>query len=141
MRVLCLALSASLMAWSAQADVNIAGQWTFQADVENDCDFGGTAYLEKVGEGRYEGELTAQQSCPTLPEDYLVRQSCEATEIGNQLSVRCQIVEFVNGFASEFYFPDNFTLTVQSSARMHGALVSAGRARPAEWVRDEGGIS
>ncbi len=140
MRTFCLLLCTSLLACPAMAEANIAGQWTFRANLAADCDFGGTAALEKVSEGKYRGELTAQQSCPSLPEDYLVRQECEATKLGNQLSVRCRIVEFVNGFGSDFYYPDNFTLTIESSDRMHGALVSAGGVRPAEWVRDEGGI-
>ncbi|MEM9571662.1 MAG: hypothetical protein AAF996_09355 [Pseudomonadota bacterium] len=141
MRTLALATCASLMTLPAMADANVAGHWSFEANVEADCTFGGTAHLEKTGENRFKGELTARQSCPLLPEDYLVRQDCDASQLGNQLSVRCRIVEFVNGFESEFYYPDNFTLTIESSARMHGALVSAGRAVPAQWVRDEGGIS
>ncbi|MEL7030953.1 MAG: hypothetical protein AAGL97_06905 [Pseudomonadota bacterium] len=141
MRTLALALCTSLLTLPAMADANIAGHWTFEANVEADCTFGGTAHLERTSDDRFVGELTARQSCPLLPEDYLVRQDCEASQLGNQLSVRCRIVEFINGFESEFYYPDNFTLTIESSARMHGALVSAGRARPAEWIRDEGGIS
>lgn len=141
MRTFVMVLCASLMTLPAMADVNIAGHWTFEANVEADCTFGGTAHLERTSDNRFTGELTARQSCPLLPEDYLVRQDCEASQIGNQLSVRCRIVEFINGFQSEFYYPDNFTLTIESSTRMHGALVSAGPARPAEWIRDEGGIS
>ncbi|MEO1553371.1 MAG: hypothetical protein AAFR82_05505 [Pseudomonadota bacterium] len=141
MRALALIVTASLMAMPAMADANIAGHWTFEANVEADCTFGGTAHLERTSDTRFKGELTARQSCSLLEEDYLVRQDCEASQLGNQLSVRCRIVEFINGFESEFYFPDNFTLTIESSTRMHGALVSAGRARPAEWIRDEGGIS
>lgn len=141
MRLIALALIAGFIPWIATAEANIAGHWTFQAVMENDCSFGGTAHLEKTGDSRFSGEVTARQSCPSLPEDYLVRQACDASQLGNQLSVRCRIVEFINGFESEFYYPDNFTLTIESSARMHGALVSAGRTRPAEWIRDEGGIS
>lgn len=141
MRSFALAISACLMTMPAIADANIAGHWSFEANVEADCTFAGTAHLEKTGENRFTGELTARQSCPLLPEDYLVRQDCDASQLGNQLSVRCRIVEFVNGLESEFYYPDNFTLTIESSARMHGALVSAGRAVPAQWIRDEGGIS
>ena len=141
MRWLAALCLAGIIAGSAAADVNIAGHWSFEANVEGDCTFGGTAHLERTGENEFSGELTARQSCPELPEDYLVRQDCEASQFGNQLSVRCRIVEFINGFASEFYYPDNFTLTIESSERLHGALVSAGPARPAEWVRDERGIS
>lgn len=130
-----------LLARPAGADINIAGQWTFNADIAAECSFGGSAHLEKTGENTFRGELTARQSCTSLPEDYLVRQDCSASVLGNQLSVRCQIVEFINGYESPFYMPDNFTLTIQSAARMHGALVSAGGVRPAEWKRAEGGIS
>lgn len=141
MRLLALSVFASLLTLSATADANIAGHWTFEAVIESDCAFAGTAHLERTGESTFKGEVTARQSCPELPADYLVRQACEASQSGNQLSVRCRIVEFINGFESDFYYPDNFTLTIESAARMHGALVSAGRTRPAEWVRDEGGIS
>jgi len=141
MRLLALAAVSSFLTLSATAEANIAGHWTFEAVVEADCAFGGTAHLERTGENTFRGEVTARQSCPELPEDYLVRQNCDVSQSGNQLSVRCRIVEFINGFESEFYYPDNFTLTIESAARMHGALVSAGRTRPAEWVRDEGGIS
>lgn len=134
-------LSLSLLAPTVQADTNIAGQWTFSANISDDCTFGGTAVLEKSDETNYTGELTARQSCADLPEDYLVRQDCSASVLGNQLSVRCRIVEFINGFESPFYAPDNFTLTIQSASRMHGALVSAGSVLPAEWKRAEGGIS
>ncbi|MEO0606870.1 MAG: hypothetical protein AAFY82_01465 [Pseudomonadota bacterium] len=139
------ALAALLIAVSvngaALAEDNIAGHWTFEAKIPEDCSFGGTARLEKTGETTYTGELTATQSCPALPDDYVVRQECDASKLGNQLSVRCRIVEFVNGFQSDFYYPDNFTLTIESGARMYGALVSAGSANPAEWIRAEGGIS
>ena len=141
MRRLALAIGASLLACPAMADVNVAGHWTFEAILDEGCTFGGTAYLERTEENRFTGEITARQSCVTLPEDYLVRQNCSASQLGNQLSVRCQIVEFVNGFESEFYYPDNFTLTIESSSRLYGALVSAGGTRPAEWIRDERGIS
>lgn len=141
MRELAIAICSLLMTLPAAADANIAGHWKFEAIVEADCEFAGTAHLERTGETTFKGEVTAHQSCVQLPEDYLVRQECEASQSGNQLSVRCRIVEFVNGFESAFYYADNFTLTIESAARMHGALVSNGRTRPAEWVRDEGGIS
>lgn len=143
--VLALAMASLFSLPSAQAEAtaqtNIAGRWSFTADIELDCTFGGTAVLENTGDGRYTGELTARQSCPMLEDDYLVRQDCTASVLGNQVSVRCTIVEFINGFSSPFYYPDNFTLTIGSPDRMHGALVSSGTANPAEWRRAEGGIS
>lgn len=126
---------------TAQSETNIAGQWTFTASLRVPCDFGGTAHLRQTSEDRFDIELTANQSCPTLDEEFLVRQECTGTRLGNQLSVRCTIAEFINGYESEYYYPDNFTLTIASSKRMHGALVSSGSANPAEWKRAEGGIS
>ena len=119
---------------------NVSGRWVFTAQIGNGCDFGGQAFLEQINPNQYEGELTATQSCVSLPEDYIVRQACKASRLGDQLSVRCEIVEFLNDFSSEFYYPDNFTLTIASSERMHGALVSASTA-PAVWQRNDGGIS
>ena len=141
MRTLAAALFLILGALSAAADANIAGHWTFSANLEADCEFGGQAFLERTGENTFEGEVTARQSCAMLEEDYLVRQACDASQLGNQLSVRCRIVEFLSGDETAFYYPDNFTLTIESAIRMHGALVSSGMAKPAEWVRAERGIS
>lgn len=141
MRIAALLLCAGVFTGPAFADTNVAGHWTFSANIAEQCDFDGQAFLEKTGDNQFKGEVTARQSCPDLEQDFLVRQDCAASQIGNQLSVRCRIVEFINGFASPSYYPDNFTLTIESSARMHGALVSTGQARPAEWVRSEGGIS
>lgn len=137
-----LALSLSFAA-PAQAETvpNIAGSWTFTAKLPIECSFGGNAFFEKVGENKFKGELTANQDCPGLDAPWVVRQSCEASMLGKQVSVRCTIAEFVNGFESRYYYPDNFTLTAESSQRMFGALVSAGDANPAEWIRNETGIS
>lgn len=128
-------------AQNAPTATNIAGQWSFTADIRNECSFGGTANLQHIGNNKYKGELTARQSCISLPEDYLVRQQCDASVSGNQVSVRCNIAEFINGFESEYYYPDNFALTIVSSERLFGSLVSAGAPNPAEWKRAEGGIS
>lgn len=126
---------------AAQDDFNFAGQWTFEAVIQAGCTFAGTAQFERTEADRFVGELTARQSCTALPEDYLVRQDCTASVLGNQVSVRCTIAEFLNGFESDFYYPDNFSLTVAEPNRLYGALVSIGPTNPAEWRRAEGGIS
>ncbi len=144
MRIIsALLVSLSLFAAPALADedYNIAGSWSFSARIDGGCSFGGSAFLEKRPSGKFQCELTARQSCETLEEDFIVRQSCDVTVLGNQVSIRSQIVEFVNGFESPFYFPDNFTLTIKSDSEMFGALVSSGSARPSEWRRSEEGIS
>lgn len=123
------------------AESNIAGHWTFTARLQIDCTFAGTARFERQSSRTYIGELVATQSCPDLEQDFIVRQDCQVSQSGNQVSVRCQITEFINGFGSDYYYPDNFALTVASQDRMHGALLSTGEAKPAEWVRAEGAIS
>ena len=47
-------LVAFSLAAPAMADVNIAGQWTFNADVPNECSFGGSAHLEKVSDDGFD---------------------------------------------------------------------------------------
>ncbi|MEM6500180.1 MAG: hypothetical protein AAF709_26175, partial [Pseudomonadota bacterium] len=103
MRFAMALLAMGLLAAPVMAEANIAGHWTFTANIQQECSFGGTAHLEKTGETTFEGELTATQSCVSLPEDYIVRQDCSASQLGNQLSVRCRIVEFINGFDSAFW--------------------------------------
>lgn len=147
MTALALSLVSTLPTLSADTpvqisdNINIAGHWSFNARIQTECTFGGTAVLTSSGVDTYSVDLTARQSCVSLEEDYLVRQECVGRQFGNQLSVRCKIAEFLNGFESPYYYSDNFTLTIASGARMHGALISAGNASPAEWTRSEGGIS
>lgn len=120
---------------------DIAGHWSFSARIQQECTFDGTARLRPRDRQTYSVELTARQSCTYLDQDFLVRQVYDATRLGTQLSIRCVIQEFLNGFESASYYPDNFSLTIASSDRMHGALVSAGSFQAAEWTRTSGGIS
>ena len=59
-----IALAAILVppASAAEPGINIAGQWTFTANLQLNCDFGGTAHLTKTADNKYKVELTAQQS-------------------------------------------------------------------------------
>lgn len=125
----------------AEPSINIAGQWTFTARLDIDCTFHGTASLRHQGDATYSAEITAVQSCPALEADFVVRQDCAVSQMSAQISVRCEIVEFINGFDVGFYYPDNFALSIDTPARMHGALISTGDPKPAEWRRAEGAIS
>ena len=121
---------------------NLSGMWVFVANIGNACTFTGQAVLTAEADGRnYACELTARQSCPDLGIEYLVRQSCVATRTGRQISVRARIEEFLEGPPSASYYPDNFSLFIQDSTRMNGALISGGPPRQAVWTRPEGGIS
>lgn len=121
---------------------NIAGMWVFVANIGNACTFTGQATLTPSEDDRnHTCEITARQSCPSLGIEYLVRQRCVATITGQQVSVRSKIEEFLEGDASANYFPDNFSLFIQDTTRMNGALISGGNANQAVWTRPEGGIS
>jgi hypothetical protein len=123
--------------------VDILGTWSMQTKPyrEGQCLMTGTMRLTPHPEkGRYNCELTAIEVCSMWGRS-VVRQSCEVRRFGNQVSIRSTILEMLEqkGFAGE-YLPDNFSLTVQSSKRMYGALVSAVTA-PVEFRRSENGIS
>lgn len=139
-------LACSLAASSALAEddvpaANIAGQWQFTANVGSDCTFNGQATLTPEADGRnFACELTARETCPAFDIHYLVRQSCTATRLGQQISVRSTIEEFLEGEPTPTYFPDNFSLFIQDSTRMNGALISHG-AHQAVWTRPDDGIS
>jgi hypothetical protein len=122
---------------------DILGQWSFQTKPYRggECVMTGTMRLSPhKTKGLYACELTAIEMCSFWGRS-VVRQSCEARRFGDQVSIRSEIVEMVETKTEGLtYWPDNFSLTVQSSARMYGALVSAATA-PAEFRRSKDGIS
>jgi hypothetical protein len=127
----------------ANASADVLGNWSFQTRPYRDgqCVMTGTMSLSPhKEEGRYTCELTAVEMCSMWGRS-VVRQSCEAKRFGDQVSVRSTIEEMLESKMPEMvYVPDNFTLTVQSSKRMFGALVSAVTA-PVEFRRANDGIS
>jgi hypothetical protein len=145
---LFLALAATLPASAAKgkeanSSADVLGNWSFQTRPYRDgqCVMTGTMNLSPhKEEGRYTCELTAVEMCSMWGRS-VVRQSCEAKRFGDQVSVRSTIEEMLETKSPEMvYVPDNFTLTVQSSKRMFGALVSAVTA-PVEFRRANDGIS
>lgn len=124
-----------------QADV--LGTWSFQTQPyrQGTCLMTGTMHLSPAPEeGTYGCELTAIEVCSAWGRS-VVRQSCQARRFGNQVSIRSQVEEMLETKVEGLiYWPDNFTLTVQSADRMFGALVSAVTA-PAEFRRANDGIS
>jgi len=124
-------------------DVNVLGNWSFQTSPyrSGQCVMTGTMHLSPHPDpDRYNCELTAVEMCSMWGRS-VVRQSCSATRFGNQVSIRSTIEEMLESkFEGLIYVPDNFTLTIQSSQRMFGALVSAVTA-PVEFRRATDGIS
>lgn len=139
----------ALMPLSAAANetgddpTDVLGTWSFQTHPyrQGTCLMTGTMHLSPAPEeGTYQCELTAIEVCSVWGRS-VVRQSCQARRFGNQVSIRSQVDEILESKVEGFvYWPDNFTLTVQSADRMFGALVSAVTA-PAEFRRANDGIS
>ena len=129
---------------AAETDpIDVLGTWSFQTKPYRDgtCLMTGTMHLSPAPEkGTYHCELTAIEVCAAWGRS-VVRQSCRASRFGDQVSIRSQVEEMLETKAEGLvYWPDNFTLTVQSQDRMFGALVSAVTA-PAEFRRANNGIS
>lgn len=146
-RAACAALMIAAMPMSIQANetdpVDVLGTWSFQTKPYRNgtCLMTGTLHLSPAPEqDTYQCELTAIEVCAAWGRS-VVRQSCRASRFGDQVSIRSQVEEMLETKAEGLvYWPDNFTLTVQSQDRMFGALVSAVTA-PAEFRRANNGIS
>ncbi|MFN7054552.1 hypothetical protein [Hyphomonas sp.] len=145
MAALALAAVAALPAQAKNGSdsTDVLGNWSFQTSPYRggQCVMTGTMRLTPHPDsGRYNCELTAVEMCSMWGRS-VVRQSCDATRFGNQVSIRSTIEEMLESkFEGLLYVPDNFTLTIQSPQRMFGALVSAVTA-PVEFRRASDGIS
>ncbi len=147
LRMAALLVGTLALAWPSQADTrdpsDVLGSWTFQTKPYRDgqCLMSGTMRLtDDPEEGVYNCELTAVEVCSMWGRS-VVQQSCRARRFGNQVSVRSQINQMLEQKDHGLiYVPDNFSLTVQNTQRMFGALISAATA-PVEFRRSEDGIS
>ena len=136
----CLSIS-SAHGQSSTPTPNIAGLWTFEADVTSACSFNGQARLMPGDDAEvYDCELTARQDCPSFGVRYTVEQSCSASVDDGELTIFSTIVNFLEGEPSANYLPDHFRLTIKDSSSMEGVLIGSG-AYPAIWRRAEGAIS
>ena len=138
-------VTALLMTLPASADeTDLSGTWNFTAKLRIPCDFSGQATLSPSADtstSDYACEMTARQYCPELGIDYTVNQTCKVRNTRGQVWVQATIKEFLKGEDRGTYYPDNFNLSLQSESEMVGALISAGNARPAVWIRADGSIS
>lgn len=117
---------------------DIAGEWSFVAQTDDDCSFTGVALLTKTDNpNKFGCELTALQVCTV--ETWQVRQSCAANRLGDQLIITSQIEEFIQGEETGAYMRDNFSLKIKSADLMRGVLLSWG-SHIAEFRRSEGVI-
>lgn len=146
------ALAASLLAWAGLAlpatgqsrtplPPNLAGLWSFEADLETICTFNGHARLMPTGDpAKFDCELTAEQDCPAVDVHYIVQQSCSVDITDGVATVRSTIENFLVGEPTTGYLPDNFQLVIHDESHLEGVLLGSG-AYPAEWRRAEGAIS
>ncbi|WP_084398642.1 hypothetical protein [Henriciella aquimarina] len=146
--IACLAILIPLSAPVASAtegkdSSDILGNWTFQTKPyrEGQCLMTGTMRITPNEEdGLYSCELTAVEVCSMWGRS-VVLQQCEARRIGDQLTIRSEIDQFLESkLEGLVYVPDNFALTIQSAKRMYGSLISAATA-PAIFIRAEEGVS
>lgn len=142
MRILAAAFSGLMLAASASAnddDINIAGTWSFQAEVQEGCEFSGSAKLSRTSKQNfYSCEMTVRDVCQGY--EAIVRQSCVVTRDGNSVKVNAVIEEyFLEPDAN--YKPDNFRLLIDpDSGEMNGELDSYGIWK-AKWKRSGGATS
>lgn len=123
----------------AESETDITGEWSFVAKTPDECSFTGVALLMPGDtKDQYACELTATQQC--FAETWQVRQSCSATQVGDQLVITSTIEEFIQGSENQGYKPDNFSLKIKSSDHMRGVLLSWG-THIAEFRRADGTIS
>ena len=124
---------------ASEDQVNIAGTWAFEAEVQEDCEFAGTAKLTRTAKPNYYScEMTVRDVCQG--NEAIVRQSCIVTRDGHAVKVNAVIEEFFlqpNGN----YMPDNFRLTYDpETGEMIGELDSYGIWK-AKWKRSDGATS
>ena len=136
---LALALAFVGVADASEDDLNIAGTWAFQAEVQENCEFAGTAKLTRMAKPNYYTcEMTVRDVCQG--NEAIVRQSCVVTRDGNDVKVNAVVEEFFlepNGN----YMPDNFRLTLDpETGEMTGVLDSYGIWK-AKWKRSGGATS
>lgn len=148
MRLTGALLSAAILAAPfAQAEPgdapspNIAGLWTFQAQLPNTCSFDGQARLAREqASGDYRCELTARQHCPSVAVTYVVEQTCKVAQDGASITIQSTIVNFLEGDPTPYYTPDHFKLTIDDPDTMSGKLIGTS-IYPALWRRANGAIS
>lgn len=126
---------------TTEPEIDISGTWSISVRDRADCTFAGQAIVSPTDEpATYTAQLTMRHDCPEFGGAAIAVQESEVNVLGKQVSVRSTIVEFPSGFSAS-YAPDDFALTIQSATRMFGIQTDRYGRLPAEWVRQESGIS
>ena len=119
---------------------DLSGTWKITVQ-DPGCSFGGQAAV-RPSETGYTANLVMRHDCPFFPEGPITAvQESTISISGAQVSVRSTIIEFPSTDWSNSYAPDHFALTATSDIRLFGIQSDIYGTRPAEWVREESGIS
>ena len=121
---------------NASGDDTLAGAWSFQAEVQEDCEFAGSAEIRRTTVPNYFlCEMTVRDVCQG--NEAIVRQSCVVTREGDKVKVNAVIKEYFLKPDAK-YQPDNFRLTIEKeTGDMVGELDSYGIWK-AKWTRTDG---
>jgi hypothetical protein len=131
-----LALTLAAPAFAASKPADITGAWAFVTKTYGPgCQLSGSMVIRKSG-ANYVCSFTAQERCPDLT--LKAQQTCTAKRNGDQLEITATVKSVTpKGYN---YVPDNFALTIASSAQMKGDLHSFHDA-PVDFWRGDAPVS
>jgi hypothetical protein len=110
----------------------IAGNWAFETEVyAGGCRMSGVMTIRPDARGKHVCTFETRESCPDIVAS--AKQSCIATRTGNQLVVKSTVLSVIPKVG---YDPDNFELTIKSSARMTG-MMRSNYSAPVEFFRGD----
>ncbi len=128
---------------SPPSEVEISGDWSFQTEwyYDGECQLTGQMSIQRsVTEGRYLCQFTAQEYCKTTDRAIASEQKCVARVVNDALIIDSELVS-VDEEAAGAYYPDSFSLRVESPSEMRGVLRSVGPFDPVIFRRVENAIS
>lgn len=135
--LLALALIAAPAALAAGPKHSVTGAWSFKTEpYDGGCVMTGQLIVDRIRKGdAYACKLTAHETCPDV--SISATQTCTLTEKNGNVRISSRIVKVEPALG---YTPDDFELTLESSARMIGELRSADIA-PVMFYRGDTPIS
>ena len=135
-RAALLVLAALALMAAAKAPEPVDGAWNFKtASYDTGCVMTGHLMVSPSGAGKTHAcKLTAYENCPGIK--ITTQQNCKLAETNGAIVITSTIVHST----SANYAPDDFSLKLESAARMTGELRSADIA-PVVFYRSEDAVS
>jgi hypothetical protein len=131
----CFALVAAIAAPAlAQPNTgpNIIGNWAFETEsYAHGCKMAGALKISPAAKGKHLCTFETREACPDIVVS--AKESCTATRVGNRLMVKSTVLSVTPKVG---YDPDDFELTIKSSAHMTGMMRSFNSA-PVEFFRGD----